>query len=60
MSPCYNCTERSEACHSVCERYKAYRNELEEAKKLKPDKSFDRYQDDKILKLLTYKRKRKR
>jgi hypothetical protein len=25
--PCFNCSNRSIACHAECERYKAYRNE---------------------------------
>lgn len=30
MSPCYKCTKRSAACHSLCEDYKEYRSEVDE------------------------------
>ena len=28
-SPCYNCEERHDLCHSHCERYLKYREELD-------------------------------
>ena len=30
MSPCKGCNIRTEGCHSICMRYAAYRDELEE------------------------------
>lgn len=31
-SPCRNCTERSYNCHSSCERYRQYKDKLEETR----------------------------
>lgn len=31
-APCKGCTDRSVTCHSSCERYKQYKQELENAK----------------------------
>lgn len=28
--PCFNCEDRKAGCHSVCEKYIAYRKELDE------------------------------
>ena len=28
-SPCYNCEERHDLCHSHCEKYLSYRKELD-------------------------------
>lgn len=30
---CYQCPDREIGCHSVCERYAAYREEVEKARK---------------------------
>lgn len=35
QSGCKNCAERYEGCHGQCERYKAYRKELDAAKERK-------------------------
>jgi hypothetical protein len=32
--PCKNCTERSISCHSTCEKYLSYREQLDKQKDL--------------------------
>ena len=32
MNPCYNCTERTEDCHSLCEAYNEWVKENEDRK----------------------------
>ena len=32
-SPCMNCKERNETCHSMCEKYKSFRIECEHENK---------------------------
>lgn len=29
VTPCKECTDRFESCHSVCEKYKAWRTDLD-------------------------------
>lgn len=29
-APCHHCPDRAPGCHSVCEKYRAYRAELDE------------------------------
>lgn len=31
-SPCKDCTDRHDGCHGKCERYQAFRTEIEERK----------------------------
>jgi hypothetical protein len=37
------CTDRNEECHSVCERYKKEKAELEERKKVERKRKRDEY-----------------
>lgn len=30
-APCHNCPDRAPGCHSVCEKYRAYRAEMDAA-----------------------------
>lgn len=32
-SPCYNCYDRTDRCHTFCEKYKKYKLELEKEKR---------------------------
>lgn len=32
-APCKDCTERHDGCHGKCERYRAYREDIENRKK---------------------------
>ena len=48
---CYKCPDRTPDCHSICEKYKKYREELEAKKKLIADyksrhKEHDSYKAD--------------
>lgn len=33
QSPCQGCAQRAMSCHASCEKYKQYRNELDEMKR---------------------------
>lgn len=55
-TPCYDCTKRSQDCHSNCEAYAAYRAELDEKNRLKfeakqQERLIDDYLADKHSKL---------
>lgn len=43
QSGCKGCTERHEGCHSQCERYKAFRNELDDKNRQKRLENEARY-----------------
>ena len=34
-TPCYNCADRHENCHSDCKRYKEYHSVMEEKKRVR-------------------------
>ena len=34
-TPCYKCKERSDLCHSTCQRYKDFQLELQQEKELR-------------------------
>ena len=36
-SPCLNCIDREVGCHSRCERYSRFRNEIDDEKKVVRD-----------------------
>lgn len=58
QSPCHGCGKRTATCHSGCEDYKAYRDQMNERSRTifeasLPDKSLNRYNvidNDKSLK----------
>ena len=43
LGPCKDCVDRHEACWSDCERYKAYRAELDEENKRKREAMEEKY-----------------
>jgi hypothetical protein len=51
LSPCYKCSDRSVGCHSVCERYKQYRKEV--------DKIREQYRHDRNLDYTEYQKTRR-
>ena len=54
MSPCKDCPDRYIGCHSSCNKYISYKNELEDFKaKVKKAK-------DKEIVFIEYKRKRRK
>lgn len=52
-SPCYNCPDRHQGCHSECEKYKEYRAKNEERIALKK-KEFAREHDEHEFKIQQY------
>ena len=38
-TPCYKCKERSDLCHSTCQRYKDFQLELQHEKELRKKES---------------------
>lgn len=51
-NPCFNCTTRSEACHSYCKEYISWKSERDRAKELmRKDQGYDEYQSIKAIKI---------
>ena len=51
-TPCYNCTDREPGCHSVCEKYRDYKDRVNQ---IKEPKEAGRDADD-----VLYRRRRPR
>jgi hypothetical protein len=43
MPPCKDCPERHTACHDTCERYKEWKQRIDEQKKAKKEYDRSRY-----------------
>ena len=60
MNECYGCTERKHKCHSECDRYKAFKEKSERARKERlQEESIKIYQVDQKNKALKDKRNHK-
>ena len=53
--PCKGCTDRRDLCHSKCERYKQYREEIDEARKKRQESIYT----DATIRKLRYNRLKK-
>ena len=59
-SPCKNCPDRNARCHTVCEKYMAFKEQTKEEYKLKHDMTeVDSYETRRSKRLFNGKRSKK-